>query len=233
MKSKSKKTNKNHIIVYNLHLKQKIFAIFTIIVLFVFLYVKFLAMPLVEASTKTQISAYATNSLNLAVADVMKTGTEYSDLVNIVRDSANEISHIEANSILINSISKRMTKSVLEKFLTFSKTPIQISSGAFTGISVLTGSGVKVEFDVRPYGEVFTDFKSRFESAGINQTYHKLYMVLSITVNAVLPFKTISVSNGSEVLLCETLVVGKIPDVYLNSGSLTEMLNLVPEKFSS
>jgi hypothetical protein len=27
--------------------------------------------------------------------------------------------------------------------------------------------------------------------------------------------------------------VGKIPEVYLNSGSLTEMLNLVPEKFSS
>ena len=232
MKTKCKKRRKSHIKVYNLHLKQNIFAFFVIIIMVVFLYIKFLAMPLIESNTRTQISSYATNSLNLAVADVMKTGTEYSDIVNIVRDSTNEISHIEANSILINSISKTMTKSVLNN-LFFSKNPIQISSGAFTGISVLTGWGEKVEFDVKPYGEVLTNFKSRFESAGINQTYHKLYLILTINVNAVLPFKTISVTNGTEVLLCETLIVGKIPEVYLNSGNLTEMLNLVPQKFSS
>jgi hypothetical protein len=29
------------------------------------------------------------------------------------------------------------------------------------------------------------------------------------------------------------LIVGEIPEVYLNSGTLDEMLNLVPERFSS
>jgi hypothetical protein len=29
------------------------------------------------------------------------------------------------------------------------------------------------------------------------------------------------------------LIIGKIPEVYLNSGNLTEMLNLVPSKFTS
>jgi len=42
-----------------------------------------------------------------------------------------------------------------------------------------------------------------------------------------------SMQSSSEVLLSETLIVGNIPEVYLNSSNLTDMLNLVPERFSS
>ena len=47
------------------------------------------------------------------------------------------------------------------------------------------------------------------------------------------PFQKLEVDSASEVLLCETMIIGKIPEVYLNSGNLTEMLNLVPSKFTS
>lgn len=230
---KRKKNKRNAIITYNFRLKDKIFAFFLIIIIIVFLYIKFLATPLVIKNTKTQISAYATKSINLAVADTMNQNINYSDLVSVVKLANGEISEIQANSVRINLLSKTMTKIVLGNFLEFSKKPISINLGAFSGISVLTGVGSPIEFDVKPYGEVLSAFRSEFVSAGINQTYHKLYLVLSIKVNAVLPLQIVSVENSSEVLLCETLIVGKIPEVYLQSGSLTEMLNLVPEKFSS
>ena len=58
-------------------------------------------------------------------------------------------------------------------------------------------------------------------------------MKINIKINVVFPFRKLVVNSHSDVLLCETLIVGKIPEVYLNSNSLMEMLNLVPERFTS
>ena len=121
----------------------------------------------------------------------------------------------------------------MSNFLELSKKPIKIPLGSFSGVSIFAGLGPKITYEINPYGEVFCYFTSNFETAGINQTYHKLYLIIKIKVNVVLPLKNVLVNSESEVLLCETLIVGKIPEVYLNSNSLTEMLNLVPEKFSS
>lgn len=51
---------------------------------------------------------------------------------------------------------------------------------------------------------------------------------METNIRVVLPVKTINVENQGEVLLCESLIIGKIPEVYLQSGNLTEMLNLIP-----
>ena len=118
-------------------------------------------------------------------------------------------------------------------FLEFSKIPITVALGSFSGIAVLAGVGPKVAFKVNSYGESFCSFTSVFESAGINQTHHKLYLNININVYVVLPFNKIDMQSTSDVLLCETLIVGKIPEVYLNSSNLNEMLNLVPSRFSS
>ena len=130
-------------------------------------------------------------------------------------------------------LSRTMSRVVLKNFLKLAKNPIKIALGAFSGFSILSGTGPKVAYSVSPFGEVYSAFSSNFESAGINQTYHKIYLSISIKVNVVLPFETLVMKSSSDVLLCETLIVGKIPEVYLSSNSLTDMLNLVPERFNA
>ena len=215
------------------HLKHRFFAFFLCLFLFLFLYTKYLATPIVVANTEAQMGNFATRSINYAIADTMNQNVSYGDLVTIVRDESNNVSYIEANSVRINLLSKTMSKVVMLNFLEFAKAPLEISAGAFTGISILSGSGPVIAYRVKPYGEVYCSFSSNFESAGINQTYHKIYMKISIKINVVLPFRKLVINSHSDVLLCETLIVGKIPEVYLNSNSLMEMLNLVPERFSS
>ena len=233
MKMKRKNICVKTINTHKFHTKQKVFAFFLIFVILIFMYVRYLATPLVVSNTKTQIANYATKSINYAIADSMNQNVSYGDLVKISRDEGNNVAFIEANSVRINLLSKTMSKVVMSNFLEFAKRPIKIALGAFSGIPIFAGYGPKVAYTVNPYGEVYCYFTSNFESAGINQTYHKLYLVITIKVNVVFPFETVVVNSSSEVLLCETLIVGKIPEVYLNSASLTEMLNLVPEKFSS
>ena len=115
-------------------------------------------------------------------------------------------------------------------FLLFSNIPIKISIGAFSGVAIFSGYGPKIAFNVNPYCEVNCFFNSNFESAGINQTYHKLYLIIKFKISIVFPFEKLEIFSDAEVLLSESLIVGKIPDVYLNSGTLDNMLDLVPNR---
>ena len=233
MYAKRKKSFIKLINMHKLQLKQKIFAFFIIFILLISIYIRYLVTPIVVENTRAQVANFATKSINYAIADTMNQNVSYGDLIKIIRDDKDNVSYIEANSVRINLLSKTMSKVVMSNFLELSKFPIKIPLGSFSGVSVFAGLGPKITYDINPYGEVFCYFTSNFETAGINQTYHKLYLLIKLKVNVVLPLKNVLVNSESEVLLCETLIVGKIPEVYLNSNSLTEMLNLVPEKFSS
>ena len=233
MKQKRKKIKFSFVNLAKFKLKNRFFAFFIFIFILFFLYVRYLAVPIVVENTETQIKTYATKAINYAVADTMNQNASYGDIVNIVKDSNDNVSFIEANSVRINLLSKTMSKVVMSNFLEFAKIPIKIALGSFSGISILAGYGPKIAYNVNPYGEVYCYFTSAFDSAGINQTYHKIYLMITINVYVVLPFKKLDIQSSSEVLLCETLIVGKIPDVYLNSQSLTDMLNLVPSRFTS
>lgn len=233
MKTRKRKNQINAVNLSKFRLKYKHFAFFISILVIIYFYCRFLAVPIVIRNTESQIKSYATKSINYAIADTMNQNISYGDLVNIVKDKNDNVSYIEANSVRINLLSKSMSKVVMSNFLEFAKRPIKIAIGSFSGISILSGVGPKIAFEISPFGEVLCSFSSNFESAGINQTYHKLYLIISIKIYVVFPFRKLQVLSESEVLLCETLIIGKIPEVYLNSGSLTEMLNLVPTKFTS
>jgi len=230
------KRRKNWLKVVNLskfRLKHKVFAFFLSLLFILFMYARYVATPVIVANTETQMGNFATMSINYAIADTMNQSVSYGDLVTIVKNDNENVSFIEANSVRINILSKTMSKVVMNNFLEFAKNPIKIALGSFSGISILAGTGPKIAYKVSPYGEVFCNFSSNFNSAGINQTHHKIYLNILIKINVVLPFKKLVINSSSEVLLCENLIIGKIPEVYLNSNNLTDMLNLVPERFTS
>lgn len=230
---KRKKSHINAINVSKFQLKKRLFAFFLILIVILFCYIKFLATPLLVRNVKTQFASFSNLSINSAISTVMEKPIEYSELIIIKRSETGDVLSIDANSIKINYLSRYLTKSVLDKFLSLTTKPIQIPLGSFSGITIFAGVGPKVSYKINPYGEVFCNFISSFESAGVNQTYHRLYFDISLNVCVVLPFKNLKQESSTKVLVCETVIVGKIPEVYLNSGSLTEMLNLVPQKFSS
>ena len=69
-------------------------------------------------------------------------------------------------------------------------------------------------------GNILTDVKTEFESAGINQTIYRIYLELEAVVNVLTPYKTIRKEIVSQVLLVETVIVGGVPQTYLNMDGL-------------
>ena len=79
-----------------------------------------------------------------------------------------------------------------------------------------------------PVGTVKVFFKSDFKSVGINNTLHTIEMISEATVNLVLPGITQTMTVETQVPLVNAVIVGRVPDTYLNSDKLDGMLNLVP-----
>lgn len=204
------------------------FCIMLSICISIVCYMKFLVTPLIVETCNAQVKVNATRCINYAITEAMNQNIAYDDLINIVTDSSGKISMIQANSIQINVLSKLINRVALSQLSNFASTNIQIPLGAFSGISLISGLGPMVNVDIFPYGDVKCSFLSEFTSAGINQTIHKIYLSVKTIIRVVLPVKTINVENNGQVVLCESLIVGDIPDVYLQSGNLTEMLNLIP-----
>ena len=121
MKRKCKKYNFKLLNVTRFKLKYKIFAFFIFLIFAIVLYVKYLAIPIVVENTETQIKTFATKAINYAVVDTMNQNVSYGDLVNVVKDSSQKVSYIEANSIQINVLSKNMSKVVMSNFLELAK----------------------------------------------------------------------------------------------------------------
>ena len=79
-----------------------------------------------------------------------------------------------------------------------------------------------------PIGSVVCRFISNFETAGINQTVHKIYVNIKASVGVVMPLSSRNFSAEQQVLISESVIVGQVPEVYLYSDTLDTLLNFVP-----
>ncbi|MCQ2400144.1 MAG: sporulation protein YunB, partial [Clostridia bacterium] len=95
---------------------------------------------------------------------------------------------------------------------------IPVPIGSFTGIGILSGLGSEIKIPVASVQNVVCEFSSEFTSKGINQTLHRVYLTVTATCNVILPSKNKETVSETDILLCENLIIGEIPSVYLNQN---------------
>ena len=65
-------------------------------------------------------------------------------------------------------------------------------------------------------------FFSEFSEAGINQTLQKLNMQVSVDVSILVLGNIDSFTIASQVVVAETIIVGQVPDMFLQTGGKNE-----------
>ncbi len=213
-KKKKKKLSKKAI------LRIVLFLFLVLIILFCFYYFK-VVCPIIVNISQEKVRSIATSTISTVVGDVMSDeNLTYDDLVKITYSSENKVELIEIDTIEINVIIREITARVQEKFDTLGQEGITISLGTFTGIPFLFGLGPDVSIKLVPVGTVNTKVSSNFNEAGINQTIHRLYFIVQSNIGMVLPAMTQNFTTELEVLLCESIIVGEIPSVYLQGSMI-------------
>lgn len=184
--------------------------------------------PVIMDTVEIKSKALATRAMNDSIADVVMNSIIYDDLVSIVSDDFGNISMIQANSLEINNLSKDLAQTCEVRIAEFGGNGVAIPLGTFTGIPLFVGRGPRIRVKMTPIGSVICKFVSHFESAGINQTVHKIYVNINATVAVVMPLSSRSFKAEQQVLISESVIVGQVPEVYLYSDTLDTLLNFVP-----
>ena len=130
------------------------------------------------------------------------------------------ITYIEARIIPINEIIAKITNNIQTKLDLNSTIKVNINFGSISGISALSGISPNFKIAMERAGNIETEIDSKFESVGINQTRHRIYLILKCSVGILTPFKTINKEINSKVLLAETVIVGNVPATYYNYDNL-------------
>ena len=78
--------------------------------------------------------------------------------------------------------------------------------------------GPKITVNMEQIGNINTSYDSTFESAGINQVRHKIYLNVDVKMRLVVPLASKDVELTCEIPVAETIIVGKIPDTAVNIG---------------
>lgn len=185
-------------------------------------------LPVISTMSEATVRALAVNAINNASHMVIDESIDYSELVKIDKDESGNINMIQANTVRINRLARDLANMSEKNIEEIKEQTIALPLGAFTGSAVLSGVGPVVNVSLLPIGNVTCDFVSSFDNVGINQTKHSIYIYINTTISIVLPVSSVPVSVSTSVLVVENIIVGKVPDVYLNMSNSSSPINLVP-----
>lgn len=195
-------------------------AILTLILLFTgaLFYFNKQAHEVIDQLTRATISNRLTVKMNAAFDELMASfDDEYSSYVHIERNSSGEITLITADMIKINKLMAQYSTIVQSHVSEIEEDDITVPMLAFTGWPLVSTLGADINLDIVAVGDAPCSYRSEFKEVGINQTLHSIYIDVSAKVEIILPIDNIEVECPSSALVCESVIVGRVPQFYLQN----------------
>lgn len=178
--------------------------------------------------SEATMRASTTIAVNDAVYYTLSDEIRYEDLVTVTRDNEGEIVAVAANPLKINKIARDTASISQSNLKNLSLNGIPIPLGALTGVEAFAGLGPSIYFRIIPVSSVSCDYSSTFDSVGINQTKHSIYLNVIADISIVMPSRTENFAVTTEILIGESVLVGRVPDAYLQSDIFGNKPNLSP-----
>ncbi|MBW7573456.1 sporulation protein YunB [Caproiciproducens faecalis] len=173
--------------------------------------------PIIKSITANQARIKSVDTINNAITqELNKNGITYKDLVTVERDGEGKVLAITTQMIKMNELKSAIIADVQKDIGDDGHLDIGVPLGSLTGGDLLHGWGPKVPLRLTLSGNVNADFKSTFESAGINQTKHQIILNVHTSVYSFLPGFDTTTEVETNVPVAETIIVGEVPQVVAN-----------------
>ena len=189
--------------------------------LFFLIFLIWLIFTKLQPSFIEYAKVYSNNIANEVVnsaVDVVFVKEEYQSLAKIMENSSENIKAIETDTAKINRLKSAIIQSMQKNIDSHKSDTVYVPLGSCSNLYFLAGLGPKVPIRIYPVSIVNADFKESFDSVGINQVKHKLYLDVSMKMSFVGMMFAQSDTVETSVLLNETIIVGDTPTYYGNVG---------------
>ena len=173
--------------------------------------------PLVEELVAANVSNEASDVINDAIEDQLEKGEiDYNKIVYLEKNVDGDITAIKTNIAEINRIKTKLLLSLDEMRLEMNVSRIGIPMGNLVLPRLLSGVGPKLPIRIVSVSTTDADFRNAFTQAGINQTLHQILLDVCVVMSVMTPAGTQNVSVTSSVIVAETVIVGAVPNSYVD-----------------
>ena len=194
-------------------------AIFLTAVFAVFLIFRGKYRALICDLAQTQVKNTTSDLTNDAIAKQIAAGDiQYDRIVYFEKDLDGRITALKTNMGEINRLKTDILNIINDEILELDTSDIGIPLGSLFLPEFLSGKGPSIPVRILSIRNSDANFSSDFSQAGINQTLHKLTMDVSVDVAVLVLGQTESFTITSEVVVAETVIVGEVPDTFLQTG---------------
>ena len=167
--------------------------------------------PVVINAARSRARLFASDVISRSVDAAVAESA--GNFINVIYGE-DGISAIETN---VTGISRLRADSILNirgEISDIDRMTLDIPLGNLAGGMLLTGRGFPVRIKLVPIGDVSGEIYSEFSETGINQTLHRIYLRVRVSMNMIVASDTVRLELADDILVAETVIVGRVPDAY-------------------
>ena len=185
----------------------------------VFLLLRSRYRNVIRELAETQVKNTTSDLTNDAIAKQIADGViQYDRIVYFEKDLDGRITALKTNMSEVNRLKTDILNIINDEILALDTSDIGIPLGSLFLPELLSGKGPAIPVHILSIRNSDATFKSNFSQAGINQTLHQLTMDVSVDVAVLVLGQTGSFTISSEVVVAETVIVGAVPNTFLQTG---------------
>lgn len=173
----------------------------------------------IRGLAQTQIRNTTSDLINDAIDRQIAGGDiQYDRIVYFEKDLNGRITALKTNMIEVNRLKTAILNLINDEILALDMSDLGIPIGSLIIPEILSGKGPEIPVKILSIRNSDASFSSDFSEAGINQTLQQLNMHVSVDVAVLVLGKTDYFTVESQVVVAETIIVGQVPDTYLQTG---------------
>lgn len=168
---------------------------------------------------RTQITNGTSDLINDAIDEQIENGhIQYDRIVYFEKDLNGRITALKTNISEVNRLKTSILNLINDEILAMDTSHLGVPLGNLFLPEFLSGKGPSIPVEILSIRNSDGSFESHFTEAGINQTRHQLTMEVVVDVSVLVLGETENFAVTSQVVVAETIIVGDVPDTFLNTG---------------
>ena len=173
----------------------------------------------IRTLAQTQVRNSTSDLINDAIDSHIESGNIlYERIVYFEKDLDGRITALKTNMSEVNRLKTDILGLINDEILALDTSDIGIPLGSLFFPEFLSGRGPAIPVHILSIRNSDAVFQSKFTEAGINQTLHQLTMDVSVDVAILVLGGTEIFTVSSQVVVAETIIVGQVPDTFLQTG---------------
>jgi len=173
-------------------------------------------MPTLLAIADGEMRAKAAVTINNCIIKEFGDDFNYDEIIKVEKDNEGNIVMLKADTMKLNEIACDVALTAQNELKKMGQVGLDIPFSYVAKNNILSGFGPNITVKMKPIGYIETKYISTFESAGINQTRHRIFVEVKTKIRMTLPSNNNEIEITHQVPICETIIVGKIPDNAIN-----------------